>query len=477
MVLLKASKPCHKSKLLRIKMSTAVFTTGSTMRHVLIMTSTSAIGLMAIFFVDAISLYYISLLNDTAQTAAVGRASYIIAFIIGISIGMMIGASVIVARALGAGKEEQAYSYAGTAIIASFIINAIIATILLILLDPLLALLNTKGNALIHAKTYLNIILPTTPFFGIGVVAMGILRAKGDAKRAMFITLAGGILVAVLDPIFIFTLGLEIKGAAIVVAIVRVGFAFLGLYFLIGIHNMILWPNISRFFADLKKLLTFALPAIFTNIASPFGAFLIAQAITSYGDEAIAGQAVVDRLIPIAFGVIFALSGAVGPIIGQNAGAGNMARVRQTLIDGIKFNIIYVLFAWALLYLGRNVIINIYSATGDMALMINLFTTIVAASFLFNGLLFITNAAFNNLGHPLWATALNWARQTLGVLPFIWVGAYYGDLKGIAWGAAIGSIPFALLAVYMAFGLIKKLSIDAEESNPPQETNITKQPT
>ncbi len=445
-------------------MSKAVFTSGSTMRHVLIMTSTSAIGLMSVFFVDAISLYYISLLNDTAQTAAVGRSSYIIAFIIGISIGMMIGASVLVARALGAKNENKAFSYAGTAIIAAFLLNMIIAIILLILRDPLLDLLNAQGEALRHAQLYLTIILPTTPFFAVGVVAMGILRAKGDAKRAMSITLIGGILTALLDPIFIFYFGLEITGAAIVSAGVRVFFAALGLYYLIGVHNMIRWPNISRFFADLKDLLKFTVPAIFTNIASPFGVFLIAQAITTYGDAAIAGQAVVDRLIPLAFGVIFALSGAVGPIIGQNAGAGNMARVRQTLIDGIKFNLIYVTFAWALLFFGRNLIIDIYSATGDMALMINLFTTIIAASFFFNGLLFVTNAAFNNLGHPLWATALNWARQTIGVLPFIWVGAYYGDLKGIAWGVAIGSIPFALLAVYMAFGLIKALARQNEET-------------
>ena len=428
------------------------------MRHVIIMTSTSAIGLMAVFFVDAISLYYISLLNDTAQTAAVGRASYIIAFLIGITIGMMIGASVLVARTLGANDTEKAYSYAGTAIIAVFLFNTVVAATFLLSIDQLLALLNAKGEALAHAKTYLYIILPSTPFFGIGVVAMGILRARGDAKRAMIITLAGGILVAVFDPVFIFWLGLEIKGAAIVVSSVRFGFAFLGLYYLIGVHDMIRWPNYKRFLSDLRELLKFSIPAVFTNIATPVGAFIIAQAITQYGDNAIAGQAVVDRLIPIAFGVIFALSGAVGPIIGQNAGAGHMERVRQTLIDGVKFNIIYILVAWMLLYLGRNLIINIYSASGDMALMIDLFCTIVAGSFFFNGLLFVTNAAFNNLGKPLWATALNWARQTVGVLPFIWVGAYYGDLRGIAWGSAIGSVPFALLAVFLAFRLIRQLT-------------------
>ncbi len=445
-------------------MSKAVFTTGSTMRHVLIMTSTSAIGLMAIFFVDAISLYYISLLKDTAQTAAVGRSSYVLAFIIGISIGMMIAVSVLVSRALGAKNIEAANSFASSSIIATFLINAILAFLLLLFLDPILALLNTKGETYIHAKTYLTIILPTTPFFGIGVASMGILRAKGDYKRAMSITLIGGIFVALLDPVFIFWFGLETKGAAIVLASSRVGFALLGIYYLSKVHNMISFPQLNRFLTDFLELLKYAIPAIFTNIATPFGAFLIAQAISSYGDAAIAGQAVVDRLVPLVFGVIFALSGAVGPIIGQNAGAGNMHRVRQTLIDGIKFNIAYVIIAWGLLYLGRNVIINVYSATGDMALMINLFATIVAGSFFFNGLLFVTNAAFNNLGHPLWATGLNWARQTIGVLPFIWVGAYYGGLKGIAWGMAIGSIPFALLAVYMAFELIRALSRQNEEA-------------
>lgn len=131
------------------------------------------------------------------------------------------------------------------------------------------------------------------------------------------------------------------------------------------------------------------------------------------------------------------------------------------------FNIIYVLVAWGLLFLARNAIIDIYSATGDMALMIDLFCTVVAGSFLFNGMLFVTNAAFNNLGHPLWATALNWARQTIGVLPFIWVGAQLGDLRGIAYGAALGAIPFSLLAAYLAFALIKRLTLATPEMAEP----------
>jgi Na+-driven multidrug efflux pump len=81
-------------------------------------------------------------------------------------------------------------------------------------------------------------------------------------------------------------------------------------------------------------------------------------------------------------------------------------------------------------------------------------------------LLFVTNAAFNNLGRPLWATGLNWARQTIGIIPFIWIGAQLGGLRGIAYGSAIGAVPFALLALFMAFNLINKQTLAAPTSAP-----------
>jgi len=435
------------------------------MRHVVIMTITSAVGLISVFFVDAISLFYISLLNDAAQTAAVGRASYVLAFVIGISVGLMIGSSVLVARAVGARRDQDARLLAGSAIIAVFLLNGLAGLTLFALQDTLLALLDAKGPALAYARSYLNIVLLGTPFLGVGMVAMGILRAKGDAVRAMFITLVGGILTALLDPIFIFWLGWEVVGAAAVSLTVRVGFAVMGLYFLTVTHKALAWESTKRFVRDVGELARIAFPAVLTNLAAPVGAFLIAEKIADYGDAAIAGQAIVDRLIPLAFGVIFSLSGAVGPIIGQNFGAGLMPRVRQTLINGLICNASYVFVAWTALFLGRNAIISIYSATGDMALMIDLFCVIVAGSFLFNGILFITNAAFNNLGRPLWASMFNWSRQTLGVVPFIWLGAQWGDLKGIAWGTAIGSVPFSLAAVFAAFWLIRQHTL--KSATPP----------
>jgi len=206
----------------------AVFLTGSTMRHVIIMTTTSAIGLMSIFFVDAITLFYISQLGDPSQTAAVGRAAYVLAFIIGMSVGFMIGTSAMVARAVGAGRDEAAKSYAGSSLISVAIFGIILASSGFLLTNWLMDMLGATGQALEYARTYLYIVLPSTPFFAIGIVTMGILRAHGDAKRSMYITLIGGIMTALLDPLFIFVFGWEVIGAAVVSAIVRVSLRYSG---------------------------------------------------------------------------------------------------------------------------------------------------------------------------------------------------------------------------------------------------------
>ncbi|HHS83009.1 MAG TPA: MATE family efflux transporter, partial [Devosia sp.] len=414
------------------------------------------------FFVDAVTLFYISSLNDPAQTAAVGRASYVIGFLIAISVGMMIGSSVLIARSIGADKEDTARRYGGSALAGVALVSALFVGILFFLTDGLLRTLGAQGAALDHARRYLLIILPAMPFMSIGMVSMGILRAWGAARQSMYITLTGGVLTASLDPIFIFVLHMEVTGAAIVSLIARISFAIYGLFLVLRVNRMVRFAPFGQMLADMGEMARLGIPAILTNLGAPVGAFLIAQKISEFGDAALAGQSVVDRLIPLAFGVIFALSGAVGPIIGQNFGAGLIGRTRQTLRDGVLFNGIYVLFAWGALYLGRNAIIAAYSATGDMALMIDLFCSIAAAAFFFNGMLFVTNATFNNLGRPLWATGFNWLRQTVGVVPFIAAGAAWNGLTGIAYGIVAGSIPFALFALAAAFRLISSLTPDSD---------------
>src|SRR5690606_30427525 len=100
---------------------------------------------------------------------------------------------------------------------------------------------------------------------------------------------------------------------------------------------------------DFKPIFAILLPAILTNLATPLGGFITYRYIAQYPDEVIAGFAVMGRVIPVAFCLIFSLSGAVGPIIGQNFGALKFDRIRLTIKQAITFALGYTLLVWPLL--------------------------------------------------------------------------------------------------------------------------------
>ncbi len=131
----------------------------------------------------------------------------------------------------------------------------------------------------------------------------------------------------------------------------------------------------------------------------------------------------IGRLTPVCFAVIFALSGAVGPIIGQNFGADRVDRVKETLNNSLLVTTVYTIAVCIILYLVQDYIIQGFSLQGDAAIIVAAFCTYVALTFTFNGALFVANTLFTaNLGKPLYSTALNLGKATLGTLPFVYLG-------------------------------------------------------
>jgi Na+-driven multidrug efflux pump len=160
----------------------------------------------------------------------------------------------------------------------------------------------------------------------------------------------------------------------------------------------------------------------------------------------------------VAFGVVFALTASVGPIIGQNYGAKLMARVQRTLTDSFILSIGYVLFAWAVLALSAPALIAAFEANGDSAQYVAFYCRYGVSAWLFLACLFVANTAFNNLGFPVLTMAFNWARATLGTIPFVTFGARYGGVQGAILGFALGCAVFGLLAVATAYAATWRLA-------------------
>ena len=432
------------------------FVTGSLLRHIGVMAGTGAIGLVAIFAVDLVNLLYISMLGEQAIAAAVGFAGVVGFFHLSVFIGMLIGIAAVVSRAIGAQRMAEARGLATSSLIISAALALTMSALTWVFLAPILRLLGAEGRVLELAHGFLSITLPSTVLLGLGMACSALLRSVGDARRAMMVTLVPAIVTAVLDPLFIFYFGLGLDGAAIVLVLARVVMLGVGLYGAWRVQKLLAPLQTSRLRTDARTLFTVAGPAVLTNLATPVGAAFVTHSVAQFGASAVAGQATIERLVPVAFGLIYSLSGAVGPVLAQNLGARQFDRVREGLRASLGFMVGAVALAWLLLAVLQGPLIQVFSLEGVAADMVHAFCSWIAASFFFMGALFVANAAFNNLGHPLWSTAFNWGRATLGTIPFAWWGAQYGPVQVLA-GQAVGAVLFGSLAMWTAFRLTARL--------------------
>nr|WP_086940355.1 MATE family efflux transporter [Thaumasiovibrio occultus] len=425
----------------------AKFLTGNLMRHIVVMSTTSAVGIMAIFLVDLADMFFISLLGETELAAAIGFAGTLVFFSTSAAIGCSIAMGALMSRSIGAGEKGTIGSIYTSNIVFALLISSAIALVMLLNLDFLLALLGAEAHTAEVAKDYLYILMPSSPFVAVSMSCGAAMRAVGDARRAMIATLIGAGVNAVFDPLLIFGLGLGIQGAAIASVIARAGMLVYSVYVLTKHYQMKPVLRLSALRGHLTAISSIAFPAMLANTATPIGNAFVTRAIAPFGEEAVAGYAVIGRILPVAFALIFALSGAIGPIIGQNFGAKRFDRVEQALKDSLVFMTLYCIVTCISLYLLQDVLIAMFNLGQDAAVMVNVFCTFVALSFIFNGALFIANAAFNNLNLPSRATMLNMGKATLGTLPFIWFGAQWGGAPGVLVGQAVGAVLFGILGI------------------------------
>lgn len=425
------------------------FLDGSTMGHVVRMTLTGATGITFVFLVDLANLFWLSQLGDPQIVAAIGYAFAVQFFSVSTGIGLMIASTVMVSKRIGMGQRGRARREATSSMLITVAFQALVAALIVIFRHKLLGLVGAQGETAELAARYLAMTVPSLTIMAVGLVGSAVLRAEGDGKRAMFVTLTSGSVSMAVDPFLIIYLDLGLDGAAIALNISRVILAIMALRFAIGTHNLLAiprWRTIKRVFIPYFAI---ALPAILTQISTPFGNYLLTGVIASFGDDAVAAWAVVNRLTVVAFGGIFSLSGAIGGIYGQNFGAKQYDRLMSTFRDSLVFCAGYTVVAWILLSLSANWMIGVFGLSAEGAAVYKAFAYYGSAAFVLVGALFVSNATFNSLGKPIRSTMANWTRDGLLMLPAAWLGAAWFAAPGVVYAQALaGGLVGALAALW-----------------------------
>lgn len=436
----------------------AKFTQGSIFKHISVMTFAATAGLLSLFLVDLVDMYWLSLLGEIELAAAIGYAGSILFFTISLCIGLSIGCSAVVSQAVGKGNThstQQLIAHIFTTIVMAALP---FAALIFVSLPYLLELLGASGRAFELAQAYMVIILPSLPIMALAMACSGVMRAMGHAKESMYLTLIGGGVNAVLDPLFIFGLNLGIEGAAVATVCARIAMLSYGLYRIGHVYGLLTMPSSKRWLGDAKHYGHTALPAVLTNLSTPIGVAYITSVMAQFGDSAVAGNAIISKVQPLVFAGIFALSGAVGPIAGQNFGAKLYPRIMRTLTDSLLFTAAYCLVACLILLALTDVIIAAFNVEGEAANLIRAFCYGLSLTSLFNGMTFVSNSLFNNLRVATWATGFNFAKATVFTMPFAYYGGQWGEAVGVYWGVLLGAALIGLAGIAVAYLKIKHLT-------------------
>jgi putative MATE family efflux protein len=435
----------------------ARYTQGSIAKHLIIMTSSTALGLITLFLSELVDIYFLGLIGE-AEITALGFAGPIIFFSLSLNIGLSIASSALVSIALGSGDTASSRETVTHSLVSAFIISLPIALILWFYLPTLLSLLGASGRALTLANEYTSIVILGMPLLAVAMSMGSIMRAKGDAKNGMLIYIVAGLTNIVLDPILIFGLDLGVTGAALATVISRIVMLAMAYHIIVNRDQLAGAFSLHHYRQQLSSYAKIAFPAILTNLSTPVSIAYVTYSMAQFGDSAVAGTAIINKIQPVAFVGLFALSSVIGPIAGQNFGARKFDRVSKTLLESIRFTLIYCFTVSVILWITQWWFVPLFGGSEEANKLVYLFCSGLSLIFIFNGITFLTNALFNNLGVAHYATIINILKATVGTIPFVIIGANVAGAEGVLWGLLVGSVFIAAIGLILALKLVNKFS-------------------
>ncbi|RZG04126.1 MATE family efflux transporter [Pseudoalteromonas sp. CO348] len=420
---------------------------GATLKR---MTIPMIFGMITLMMFNLVDTFFISMLG-TEPLAAISFTFPVTFTVISLAIGLGIGTSAVIAKALGSNLLEEAKFDAAVAIIISAIFVSLLSILGFIFVDEIFILLGAGEAVMPFIHDYMSVwfigsILLITPMIGNSV-----LRASGDTKTPSLIMGLGGLVNAVLDPILIFGFGpidaMGVKGAAVASVLSWSLGVTIILYLLIVKKRLIsLSAKYTSFTNAAKKILTIGLPAAGANMLTPLAMAVMTALIASYGPEAVAAFGVGSRIESIASLVVLALSMTLPPFVSQNFGAKHYQRVSDAYTQTLKFVLGFQFAVYLLLVLSAYYISHTFGNEPAVVETIQLFIYIMPLGYGLQGVIILTNSSFNALHKPMNALILSVIRLFIFYVPIAYIGSQLAGLPGLFAGAALGNLFTAAIA-------------------------------
>ena len=418
------------------------------------------IGMLVNAFYNLVDAYFVGGLGES-QMGAISVVYPLGQVVVGLGLLFGNGAASYISRLLGRGDKENADKVASTALYSSVSVGAVIIIISMVFLHPILKLLGATDSILPYAATYAGIYIVSCIFNVFNVTMNNIVTSEGAAKTTMCALLTGAVLNIALDPLFIYVFDLGVAGAAIATAISQVVSTCVYLTYIFRKKSVFHFrvKDCTYTKETMSEIFKIGIPTLVFQILTSVSISLINNAAGDYGDSAIAGMGVVTRLISMGSLSVFGFIKGFQPIAGYSYGAKKFDRLREAIKTSILWSTVFCVIFGVILALFPTAIVSQFTK-GDAEMI-----RIGAASLRANGIsimLFgfytVYSSLFLALGKGREGFILGACRQGICFIPVILLLPTVWGLNGIMYAQPIADVLSAVITVFMAIPLHKKLN-------------------
>jgi putative MATE family efflux protein len=433
----------------------AILIEGSVGRTLLRLTLPMVFGMLGMVTFNIVDTFFVGRLGTT-ELAALSFTFPVILIINSLALGLGIGASAVISRAIGLGDHARVKRLTTDSLVLSVMVVMCFVVLGLLTIEPVFRALGATSQTLPLIKQYMKIWYLGVGFVVIPMVGNNAIRATGDTKTPSMIMLFAMAVNATLDPILIFGLGpfprLEIAGAALATVFARATTFCVALWVL-GVRDKMLTraiPSVRAVVDSWKAILFIGIPTAATRIILPLAMGVVTRLVASYGAESVAAFGVATRIEFFSLTVVRALSSVLMPFVGQNWGAGKYMRVRNGIHYSNRVALGWGVVMFGVLALAARPLAGIFNDNPSVVANITLYLRIVPIGYGLYGIILLAAATLNVLHRPFHAAALSLVHMFVLYIPLAIAGSHLLGLGGIFGG---------LLVSFLAGGLIAHLLV------------------
>lgn len=419
------------------------------------------IGVMANSLYNIVDRIYIG--QGVGALALSGLTVCFPIMIVAMAFGMLVGmgASALVSIRLGQGNRPEAEMILGNALFLLAAISLAITIAGLLARDRVLSLFGATPETLGFARQYVTIILLGNVFQGIGFGLNNLIRAEGHARTAMFTMVIGAAFNILLDPVFIFVLGMGVAGAALATVIsMAVTSTWVLSHFLTGKGSLRLrQANLRPEWRIIAGIFSIGMAPFAMQLAgSVINALFSVQLIRYGGDLAVGAMGIINSVAMMVVFCVIAINMAAQPILGFNYGARQFARVRRTLKLAVVSATAITAAGFLLVQAFPGFIIGLFNRSDPRLMELGVRgMRILLAAFPVVGFQVVSSNFFQAIGKARTSMFLNLLRQVIVLIPMVLVLPPLMGMDGIWLAGPVADLTAAAVTAVMITREMRRL--------------------